>query len=511
MAFHDMLDELHTRRNRALAMGGPEKIAKRRAEGVLNARERLDYLLDAGSYVEFGLMATSVHQEVRHKTPADGKIAGVGRIDGRPVAIVSNDFTTLGASSSVVNMKKIRHMKKISTERGMPLVLLGESTGARMPDRMGASGRATMGQDPTEYRRLREAPMVSALLGKCYGSSTWYSCMSDFAVMRQGAVMAVASSRVTSTAINQPVDPEELGGWKLHAETTGLIDAVVESDEEALEVIKTYLSYLPGHCMEAPPEVPVPAGSDDAVQQILDILPENRKRVYDMRDIINAIIDKDSLFELKPDFGTSLVTALTRLNGKTLGVIANNPKFKGGAIDVDAMRKATSFLVQCDSFNVPILLLIDQPGFLIGIAGERQAAPGKIINWMNALSLVTVPKISLILRKDYGQAYLNMGGGQNSDAVVLWPTADLGFMDPEVGVSVLHNLKREDDPERFEKLRAELERDTSAWDLAAVYEGHMVIDPRETRSVLIDLFETYRSRLTNGVGQHLLRAWPTSF
>jgi acetyl-CoA carboxylase carboxyltransferase component len=335
--------------------------------------------------------------------------------------------------------------------------------------------------------------------------------MSDFAVMRQGAVMAVASSRVTSTAINQLVDPEALGGWKLHAETTGLIDVVVDSDEAALEVIKTYLSYLPGHCMEAPPEVPVLAGSDDAVQQILDMLPENRKRVYDMRDVITAIVDKESLFELKPDFGPSLVTAFTRLNGKTLGVIANNPKFKGGAIDVDAMRKATSFLVQCDSFNVPILLLIDQPGFLIGIAGERQAAPGKIINWMNALSLVTVPKISLILRKDYGQAYLNMGGGQNSDAVVLWPTADLGFMDPEVGVSVLHNLKREDDPERFERLRAELERDTSAWDLAAVYEGHMVIDPRETRSVLIDLFETYRGRLTNGVGQHLLRAWPTSF
>ena len=511
MAFEHMLDELHARRETALAMGGPEKLAKRRAEGVLNARERLDYLLDAGSFVESGLFATSAHKEVRHKTPADGKLAGVGRIDGRPVALVSNDFTTLGASSSVVNMKKIRHMKKISIERGMPLILLGESTGARMPDRMGASGRATMGQDPTEYRRLREAPMVSALLGKCYGSSTWYSCMSDFAVMRQGAVMAVASSRVTSTAINQPVDPEELGGWKLHAETTGLIDAVVASDEEALEVIKRYLSYLPSHCMEAPPEYPVPAGSDEGCKDILDILPESRKRVYDVRDIIRAIVDTNSMFELKADFGTSLVTTFARLNGKTIGVLANNPKSKGGAIDVDAMRKATNFLVQCDSFNIPLLFLIDQPGFLIGIAGERQAAPGKIINWMNALSLVTVPKIGLIMRKDYGQAYLNMGGGQNSDAVLLWPMADLGFMDPEVGVSVLHNIKREDDPERFEQLRTELERDTSAWDLAAVYEGQMVVDPRETRSVLIDVFETYRLRMTNGVGQHLLRAWPTSY
>jgi acetyl-CoA carboxylase carboxyltransferase component len=175
------------------------------------------------------------------------------------------------------------------------------------------------------------------------------------------------------------------------------------------------------------------------------------------------------------------------------------------------MRKATSFLVQCDSFNVPLVFLVDHPGFLIGIAGERQAAPGKIINWMNALTLVTVPKITIIIRKDYGQAYLNMGGGRNSDEVILWPTADLGFMDPEVGVNVLYNLKEEDDPERFKKLCAEIQRDTSAWDLAALYEGQLVIDPRDTRKVLIELLAAHRLRLTNGIGEHLMRAWPTSY
>ena len=511
MAFEEMLKELEERHTRALAMGGPEKIEKRRAQGVLNARERIDYLLDEGSFVESGRYAASINKAVRHKTPGDGKLAGVGRIDGRPVALVSNDFTVMGASSSVVNMKKMRQMKKISIQRGMPLILLGESTGARMPDRMGAQGRATLGQDPTEYRRMREAPMVSALLGQCYGSSTWYTCMSDFSVMRKGSVMAVASSRVTAIAINQPVDAEDLGGWKLHAETTGLIDAVADTDEEAIDIIKTYLSYLPGHCMEAPPERSVPAGSDDGAKKILDILPESRKRVYDMRAIIRALVDKDSLFELKPGFGQSIVTAFARLGGKSIGIVANNPRHQGGAISVDAMRKATSFLVQCDSFNVPLLFLVDQPGFLIGIAGERQAAPGKIINWMNALTLVTVPKISVIVRKDYGQAYLNMGGGRNSDEVILWPTADLGFMDPEVGVSVLYNLKEEDDPERFRKLCAEIQRDTSAWDLAALYEGQMVIDPRDTRKVLIDLLAAHTLRLTNGIGEHLMRAWPTSY
>ena len=511
MAFEEKIRELKERKVIAEAMGGPEKLEKRRASGNMNARERIDCLLDEGSFFESGLYAEAIKKEVRHKTPADGKIAGIGRIGGRQVALVANDFTVLGASSAAVNMKKIRHMKKVSSEQGMPLILLGESTGARMPDRMGAQGRATLGQDPTEYQRLRESPMVSALLGECYGSSTWYTCMSDFTVMRKGARMAVASDRVTSIAIAKPIDPEELAGWRLHAESTGLVDCVVETDQEALDVIKTYLGYLPSHCEEPPPDNPVPEGSDDAGSGILDILPESGNRVYDMRDIIAAVVDRESLFELKASFGRSIVTAFARLDGKSVGILANNPMFKGGAIDVDACRKATGFFVNCDSFNLPIIMLVDQPGFLIGPEGEKRAAPGRIINWMNALSLCTVPKISIVVRKDYGQGYLNMGGGRNSDELILWPTAELGFMDPVVGVNILYQVQEKDDPQRFKQLHDELARDTSPWDLAALYEGQMVIDPRDTRSVLIRMLEVYRMAPNRGVGKHLLRNWPTSY
>src|SRR5690606_81550 len=234
---------------------------------------------------------------------------------------------------------------------------------ARMPDRMGAEGRAILGQDPAEYLRDRRTPWVSALLGSCYGSSTWYSCLSDFAVMRKGATMAVASSRVTELAIKQSVDPEELGGWKLHTGTTGLVDVAVDTDEEALEMVKRFLSYLPSHNGEAPPIATVPAGSDDAIKDILDVVPQSRTKTYDSREVIRRILDKDTMFELKPRFGKSLVTTLGRIDGKTVGVIANNPKFKGGSIDVDACAKATSFLVMCDSFNVPLIFLADQPGF----------------------------------------------------------------------------------------------------------------------------------------------------
>ena len=509
MAFENMLEELAQRKVKALAMGSPQKLAKRKSQGVLNARERLNVLLDVNTFYESGLFATSHRPEVADRTPADGKVAGVGKIDGRSVAVVSNDFTVMGASSSVVNGKKIRQMRELASRNGMPLIFLGESAGARMPDRMGAAGRAILGQDPTEYQRLRESPWVTALLGECYGSSTWYACMSDFVVMRKGGRMAVASERVTSMAINQPVDPEDLGGWKLHSEQTGLIDAVVETDEQALQIVRQYLSYLPSHHQEAPPIAPVLPGSDDGCHSVLDLIPEDRNKVYDVRKVIKAIVDKDSVFELKPRFGKSITTALVRLGGQTVGVLANNPMFKGGSIDVDACDKATSFLVMCDSFNVPLLFLVDQPGFLIGIEGERRRAPSKIINWMNALSLVTVPKISVIMRKSYGQAFLNMGGGKNSDVVICWPTADLGFMDPVVAVNVLFGVKRGDD--QFDELVEQISRDSAAWGLAALHETQYLIDPRETRDLLLHLFPVHSHKLGCKVGLHRLSNWPTSY
>lgn len=511
MAFEEMLDDFDRQRMKALGMGGPEKLAKRKEQGHLNARERLERLLDTGSFCESGLFATSHRAEARERTPADGKIGGFGRIDGRPVAVMSNDFTVMGASSSVVNGKKLRHMREVATKSGMPLIFLGESTGARMPDRMGAEGRAILGQDPHEYQRLRQSPWVSALLGACYGSSTWYSCMSDFVVMRKGATMAVASGRVTSMAINQEVDSEELGGWKMHSEVSGLVDAVVNSDEEAIDTVRRFLGYLPSHHLAEPPLYEVLEGSGDRGSRILELLPEDKAKVYDIRKVVEAIVDVGSVLELKSRFGKSMMTALARIDGRSVGVVANNPLFKGGAIDVDACNKVVSFLVLCDSFNVPLVFLVDQPGFLIGVDGERRGAPGRIINWMNALSLVTVPKISLIMRKSYGQAYLNMGGGRNSDEVVCWPTADLGFMAPSVGVNVLFGVKEDEQPERYRELLDELSRDTSAWRLASLYETQDVIDPRETRSCLARLLEVHRTRLGTGVGKHLLANWPTSY
>ncbi|HKL69539.1 carboxyl transferase domain-containing protein, partial [Salibaculum sp.] len=289
------------------------------------------------------------------------------------------------------------------------------------------------------------------------------------------------------------------------------VDYAVETDEEALAVLRRYLSYMPQHSGAEPERTRVPDGSDQAALTVLDGFPPSQNSVYDSRKILGAVLDRDTLFELKPRFGRSLVTALARLGGRSVGIIASNPMVRGGAIDVDAMRKATSHLVLCDSFNLPIIFLVDQPGFLIGIDGERRWAPGRIMNWMNALSQVTVPRIALTLRKNYGQAYLNMGGGRYSDLAAAWPTANFGFMDPRVGVNILYGVKQEDDPERFEALVAEIAQDSSAFALAELFEAQAVIAPSETRRFLVDALEVQCGGPNGSVGEHRLANWPTSF
>lgn len=511
LAFADLMAEYETRRSKALAMGGAEKLEQRRAAGVLNARERIDYLVDKDSFIESGLFGTSaVYESEREKTPADGKIAGYARLDGREIAVVSNDFTVKGASSSQTNSRKIAQMKRVATQRGLPMVFFGESSGARMPDTMGSKGMGTMlGQDPTQYQRTRETPWAAAVLGYCYGSSTWYTGLSEFRVMRKGAIMAVSSPQLVSMAVKEKVDPEEIGGWKLHSEVTGLVDMVVDTDEQALNAIRTFLSYMPAHHNEAPPLRAVPAGSGEGMRDILSLLPPSRTQVYDVRKIIQTIVDKDSCLELKARFGKAAVTTLARLNGGTVGVIANNPLCRGGALDAEACEKITSFLVLCDSFNIPIVMFVDTPGFVIGADAERKRAPGRIMNFMNALSLVTVPKITVILRKSYGQAYINMGGGRNSDEFAAWPTAEVSFMDPSFAVSIVHGLKPED--EGFAEARDAMARDSQVWDMASMYAVQAVIRPQDTRGYLIRMLAVHRLRLTNGVGQHLMRAWPTTY
>jgi len=511
MAFEALLEEYEARRAKALAGGGEEKYAKRKAAGAWTARERIAYLVDPDSFIESGLFGSSgVYPEQADETQTDGKLAGYGRINGRDAAIVVNDFTVKGASTSYTNSRKIAHMKRTATERGMPLVVIGESTGARLPDAMGSRGMGLLlGNDNTQFRRTRETPMCAAAFGPSFGSSTWLMCQADFAVMQKGATMAVSSPRLVSMALGEKIDAEALGGWRLHAEITGLVDQVVDKEEEVFDAVKTFLSYLPSHHNEAPPEATVPAGSGAEIDKVFSILPESRTQVYDMRRVVKCIVDKDTTFEIKPRFGKSALTSLARLGGKTVGIVANNPLHRGGALDADACRKIVDFLVLCDSFNVPIVLLVDTPGFQIGTEAEKAGAPGRIMNFMNAMTLLTVPRLSVIIRKSYGRAYVCMGGGRHSDDIAAWPTAEVSFMSPEFATKIVHGVGAGEPG--FDEKFAQIQKGSDVWGLASVYAAQAVIRPEQTRDYLIRMLEVYKLRITKGVGQHLMRNWPTSY
>lgn len=509
MAYEDQIDELSRRRETALAMGSAKRLEEFRNAGHRNVRERIAYLFDDDSFVEHGLLAMPARPEDHGRAPGDGSVDGVGRIDGRLVVINAADFSAMGASSAEIAGLKKQHSRSMALKNGLPLIFLCECSGARIPDVMGGTGIHKTGEY-FDLSRDRTVPVAAAVLGQSYGGGTWRAVTSDFVVMRKGAVMAISSLNVTAVAISEEADPQDLGGWRMQTEVSGQVDLAVDTDEEALDAVRDFLSYLPSHCNELPPERPVRPG--DALDQaaLLELVPESRSKVYDVRKVIRVLVDRNSYFPIKERFGRNITTGLARLGGRSVGIIAPNPMFKGGALDSDACDKAISFIVLCDSFNLPIVTLADTPGFLVGVAGERLRLPGKIMNYMQALQLATVPKLSVIMRKSYGQAHLNMGAGVCDD-MAAWTSADISFMDPNAAVNVVYRVREQDDPERYRALVDQVVQDTTAYDLAASFRAQTVLEPRETRDWLIRMLEVHRRRPDGGIGRHRLSTWPTTW
>ena len=520
MPFEKELEELQRRKKKALEMGGPEKVKRQHDQGKLTARERINRLLDPRPFLEVGQLNYSDIPGMEDKTPADSKIGGFGKIEGRTVAVVANDFTVLAATSSRVAGHKEGEIKGISLRKGFPLVYLGEAGGARMPDIMGSRGMGSFGGGGFDTflqlnSRVRKSPMVTAIMGECYGMPTWMACLSDFVVQVKGSAMGVSGLRVLELAIGEKISDEELGGWKVHAEITGNSDRVAENEEDCFAIIREFLSYMPSHCDEPPPVKPVPNGSGSRMDRILDLLPEKRNRVYDMNKILQTIVDGGTLFPLKPLFGKSVITSLARVAGQAVGIIANQPYFNAGAMDTDGIDKVISFLCLCDSYNIPLLFFHDTPGFLVGREAERKRVGARVMNYMNALGQITVTKISIIVRKTYGMAFWNMAGsGCGTEFLAAWPTAEMSFVDPEIGANVVFAGKLQNSPDHVaqrDKLVQQLIEDSAPYPAAGMHYIHDVIDPKETRHYIIRALEICQDRRTVGVGQHRLANWPTKF
>lgn len=520
MPFEKELDEFERRRKYVLEMGGAEKVEKHHARGRLTARERIDKILDAGTFHEIGIFNNSDVPGMEERTPADSKVGGYGKIDGRRVVILANDFTVLSATSSRVASRKEGELKIFAARRGHPVIYLGEAGGARMPDIMGSEGLASFGGGHNEafisvMNRERKTPMVTAIMGECYGMPTWMACLSDFVVQVKGSAMGVSGPRVLEIALGEIISDEELGGWEVHAKITGNADRIADNEDECFEIIRQYLSYMPSHNDELPPEAPVPEGSGADMDHILEYLPEKRNRGYDMNRILNCIVDRESLFPIKPLFGRSVITSLGRIKGKVVGIVANQPMFNAGAMDTDGIDKVTSFLCLCDSFNIPLLFFHDIPGFLVGKVAERNRVGARVMNYINAIGYVTVPKISVVVRKTYGMAFWNMcGSGCGADFLVAWPTAEMSFVDPMIAANVVYGGKAESSDKNSEAWKAFFQKmveDASPYGAAGRHHIHDIIDPRTTRDYIINCLDICQDSRTGGISEHRLATWPTKF
>ncbi len=513
MAFDRILEEFEERKKKTLAQGGPEKIKRQHGKGWLTARERIDRLLDPDTFMEFGAFCTSDWPGMAEKTPADSLICGYGYINERRVAVIANDFTVLASTNAPVNLKKQVLFRAQVRRYGIPLIWLGEAGGARMPDVQGAKSIMACGAGSdmlwAEYTHFRESPLIMAAFGECYGVADFVACSADFVVQVKGSAICVSGPRALSKAIGQAHAPEEMGGWEVHAKITGMNDLVAEDEDHCFHLIRQLLDYLPANGRELPPRRPVPAGTDGRISRILDVFPENRRQAYDMHRIIECLVDGGDYLELKPAFGKMLITCLARINGEVVGLVASNPMHNAGATDTDALDKQTGFLCLCDSYNIPLIFLVDTPGHLTGKEAEMKRVGARVVNNLQALFQVTVPKIVVILRKGYGQALINMAAlGAGCDFLVAWPTAEISFMDPYIGAEVVFGNLPEEEKKRRTK---ELVDDVSAYCAAQTYGVQDVVHPLETRSYLIKVLGLIRESATRGIGEHKLANWPTKF
>ena len=517
MGMEDGIKELYARREKAKQMGGEAQVAKQHALGRLTARERVEELLDTGSFWEVGILNRSDNPETWDKSAADGRVIGIGTIDGRQVAVIAEDRTVLGGSGGVVGSRKSLAMHELATEKGYPIIHLGDEVGGvRLPDAMGSVGMSSRAFLRPQYvLHPRQVPRVATIMGECFGSPSWHAAMSDFVVMIKGTAMGAAGPRIIEEAIGEKITPQELCGWELQAQMTGQVDAVAENDEECLAIVREFLSYMPSHNGEEPPYIPTQDDPHRRIEDVGKIVPDQLNQGYDMHRLVKLIVDDGKYFPVKGEFAKALITCLARIGGRVVGIIANNPMFNAGAPDVPACDKVTSFICLCDSFNIPLIFLTDIPGMFPGKESEKLKLPTKIINWLEAETLATVPKSSVTIRKAYGIGWNCMlQPGETGDFVVAWPTASISFVDPEIGINLVYGNKiaQSEDPEaERERLRQQWAVDSTPWAAAEQHYFDDIIDPRDTRNFLIEALNIVRGRRGNTISQHRLQNWPTGF
>lgn len=506
------VEELRERTERIRAgMGGRARIDAVHATGGLTVRERLSGLLDADSFRELGTFAHSERPADAASTPGDGKIGGWGRIDGRPVVAAGDDVTVKRASSATVGGRKLRRLFDSAVHDGVPFVFFGETGGARIPDMMGSAGFASIGPLAYPSLRRRRMPMVTVIVGASFGASSFIAATSDLVIQLRGSCLAVSSPRVIEAATGDRITMEELGGADVHARRTGQIDLIAEDEAASWQLVRQFLSYLPSNGSIAPPRAQPAEPEDDS--DIAAVVPRNRRQAYDMHRLLHAIVDAGSLLELKPLFARSLITALARIGGQPVGVLASQPVRQAGVLTPETCDKATRLICLCDAFGLPLVFFHDTPGFIIGRQAEHARLLSKAMLMQQAVALAGVPRLSVIVRKSFGLANHAMSGvGLGSDLLVAWPGAEISFMDPQAAASVLSPVGDEGyDEGRRTAAGQQVALDPSPYGAAGGMHVDEVIEPASTRATLREALDRSAHRPFTPGTERPLASWPMSF
>lgn len=509
MSWQDEIDELERRRTAALALGGEEAVGRQHQQGRLTIRERIDGLVDPGSFQEVGSLTGSGRDDTFTPAPY---VMGLAKIDGRDVAVGGEDFTVRGGSSWGGDRRKGGQggfIEDLAYHYKLPLINLIDGAGGSVTTIKRRGHAVLPGVDGFErsVSLLGRVPVLSAVLGTAAGGPAGRAILSHWSVMVKGTAQVFAAGPpVVERSLGQKLTKEELGGSPVAVDAAGTIDNAVESEEQCFAALRKVLSYLPNNVWELPPMVASSDQPDRQEEELAAIVPRNRRQPYNMRRVVDLVCDRESVFEIQPTFGRAVITALARLNGKVAGVIANNPMANGGAVDGKAARKQTHFMEFCDTFHIPMVFLVDVPGFMVGLQAENAATLRDGMRCVYVLGTTTVPMITVVIRKCYGMAGMATTNKNGLNLKIGWPSAEWGSLPIEGGVAAA--FKREiaaagDPAARLAEIEAELRALASPIRTAEAFGVEDVIDPRKTRAYLCHFIDAVQPSLRSDVGPRL--------
>jgi propionyl-CoA carboxylase beta chain len=498
---YEKINELYDRKREIEMGGGDERIQKQHEKGKLTARERIELLVDKGSFIELNPFLEHRCTDFGlgdQKAPGDGVVTGYGKVNGRPIYLFSQDFTVFGGALGEMHAKKIANVMDLAAKNGAPFVGLNDSGGARIQE-----GVVSLdGYGHIFYRNAIYSgviPQISVIMGPCAGGAVYSPAITDFVFMvEKTSQMFITGPKVIETVTGEKISAEDLGGALVHSSISGNVHFHSQTEEEILQQVRNLLSYLPQNNEEKAPLLEVDV-EDDYRPDLTDVVPFDAVRPYDVRKVIEQVVDRDSFLEVHRDFAKNIVVGLARIKGESVGLVCNQPKFMAGGLDIDSSDKASRFIRFCDSFNIPIITFEDVTGFFPGVKQEHGGIIRHGAKILYAYSEATVPKLTVILRKAYGGAYVALNSKSiGADLVFAWPNAEIAVMGPQGAANIIfaREIDNSENPEELRQQKIEEYRDKFANPYVAASRGMVddVIDPRDTRIKIIQALEMLRNK-----------------